>query len=121
MDGVDLTECAVLQAEDDNLFDGIADLVPGCPERFSRCLPRKPTRPTGQKQHVDVGQLMLAVAPRNFFHEDGRNRTPADGSGNKSPPSLCVAARRFRCFCGRKRTGHIGKRSPENDDSGIES
>lgn len=27
-------------------------------------------RPTGQKQHVDVGQLMLAVAPRNFFHED---------------------------------------------------
>jgi len=70
-DGVDLTKCAVLQAENDNVFDGIADMVPQCPERFSRFLPRKSTRPTGQKQHVDFGQLMPAVAPRNFFQEDG--------------------------------------------------
>ena len=53
------------------MFDRVADLVPGGVERLGRFLPRKPARPTGQKQHVGVGQLMLAVAPGNFLDDHG--------------------------------------------------
>src|SRR5207247_5985769 len=48
-----------------------ADLVPGGAERLGRFFPRKATRPTGQKQHVGIGRLMLAVAPRNFLDDHG--------------------------------------------------
>jgi len=50
---------------------GVEDFVPGGAERLGRFLPRKPARPTSQKQHVRVGQLMLAVAPGDFLDHDG--------------------------------------------------
>ncbi|MEI9977149.1 MAG: hypothetical protein WDO73_36905 [Ignavibacteriota bacterium] len=68
---IDLTESAVLQSKRDDMFDGVEHLVPGGAERLGRFLPRKPARPAGQKQHVGIGQLMLAVAPGYFLDDHG--------------------------------------------------
>jgi len=65
--GIDLTERAVLQPERDDMLDRVKDLVLRGAERFGCFFPRKPARPTGQKQHVGIGQLMLAGAPGNFL------------------------------------------------------
>src|SRR5258705_7992205 len=70
-DGVDLTERAVRQSKRNNMFHRVENLVPGGAERLGRFFPRKPARPTGQKQHVSIGQLMLAIAPGNFFDDHG--------------------------------------------------
>jgi hypothetical protein len=69
-DGVDLTECAVLKPEHNDVLDSVEDLVPGGTERLGRLLLRKPPRPAGQKQHVLIGESALAVTPRNLFDDD---------------------------------------------------
>jgi len=61
----------VRQSERDHMFDGVEDLVPGGAERLGCLLPGEPARPTGQKQHVGIGQLMLAVAPGDFLDDHG--------------------------------------------------
>src|SRR5438067_13023092 len=39
-------------------------------ECFGRFLPRKAARPTGQKQHIGIGQGTLAIAPGHFLNDD---------------------------------------------------
>jgi len=63
-DGVDLAERAVLQPERDDMPDSFGRRL--CPSPFMKA---GPTRPTGQKQHVGVDQLMLAVAPGDFLDD----------------------------------------------------
>src|ERR1035438_2305746 len=52
-------------------LDRHRDLVPGGAERSGRFFPRKPARPMGQKQHVGIGQRMLAIAPGNLLDDHG--------------------------------------------------
>ena len=37
---------------------------------FGRFLPRKTARPAGQKQHISIGQGVLAIAPGDFLDDD---------------------------------------------------
>jgi hypothetical protein len=55
------------QAPGNEVLDSVADLVLGSVEGFGRFLPGKAPRPATQKQHVGLGEVMLAVAPGNFF------------------------------------------------------
>ena len=70
-DGIDGTERAVLQSIGDDILNGIEDLIPGSTEGLSGFFPGKPARPTGQKQHVSIGQLVFAMAPGNFLDDHG--------------------------------------------------
>src|ERR1039457_291510 len=51
--------------------DGIENLLP----RGAKCeggfLPGQVTRPAGQEEHIGFGEGPFAVAPRNFFDDDG--------------------------------------------------
>jgi len=40
-------------------------------ERLRRFPSRKAARPTGQKQHVGLGERAFAIAPRNLLDDDG--------------------------------------------------
>ena len=100
-DGIDLAERAVLQPEPDHIFDGVADLVPGGAERLGRFFPRKPARPAGQKQHVGIGQLMLAVAPGNLldhhrFAAAAINASHGVQQENQKPPERDELVTPFR-------------------------
>jgi hypothetical protein len=75
-DGIDLTECPVVQPERDDVLDGVENLVPGSAKRHGRFLPRKPPRPAGQKQHVRFGKSAFAITPRDLF-DDNRVAAPA--------------------------------------------
>jgi len=83
----------VFQSERDDMFDGVKDLIPGGAERIGRFFPRKTARPTGQKQHVSIGQLMLAVAPGNFLNDYGFAAAaidappPKEGMNSKRRPA----------------------------------
>jgi hypothetical protein len=70
-DGIDRTERAVPQSIGDDILDGIEDLVPGSAEGLGGFFPGQPARPTGQKQHVGMGQLVFAIAPGNLLDEHG--------------------------------------------------
>ena len=70
-DGIDRTERAVQQSIGDDILDGIEDLVPGSAEGLGGFFPGQPARPTGQKQHVGMGQLVFAIAPGNLLDEHG--------------------------------------------------
>jgi hypothetical protein len=70
-DGIDGTEGAVLQSIGDDILNGIEDLVPGSAEGLGGFFPGKPARPTGQKQHVGMGQLMFAIAPGDLLDDHG--------------------------------------------------
>src|ERR1700690_2149877 len=67
-DGADGCQRAMLQTPADHILDGEAHLFPGSVERLGGFLPGEFARPTGQEQHVGLGQLVLAIAPRNLFH-----------------------------------------------------
>jgi hypothetical protein len=54
-----LTDCAVLQVEHDDMFDGIEDLIPRGAERLGRFLPRKPTRPAAEEQQIGLVNARL--------------------------------------------------------------
>ncbi len=69
-DGADRFQRAVLQTPANHIFDRVAHLVPGSMERLGGFLPRELARPAGQKQHVGLGGLVLAVAPGNLFHHN---------------------------------------------------
>jgi hypothetical protein len=70
-DGIDGAEGAVLQSIGDDILDGIEDLVPRSAEGLSGFFPGKPARPTGQEQHVGIGQLMFAIAPGDLLDDHG--------------------------------------------------
>ena len=57
------------QSEGDDMFDSVEDLFPGSMKGRGCLFPGKPASPSSQKQHISVGQLMFAVAPRNFFND----------------------------------------------------
>ncbi len=69
-DGADRFQRAVLQTPANHIFDRVAHLVPGSVERLGGFLPRELARPAGQKQHVGLGGLVLAIAPGNLFHHN---------------------------------------------------
>src|SRR5262249_11306785 len=50
-----------------HVFDGVTDLFPGGVKGFGGFLPREFSRPSGQEEHVWLGEMMLAVAPGNFL------------------------------------------------------
>src|SRR2546422_7108027 len=60
----------MLQSPLDDIIDRIADLVPRGMKGLGRLFPGEFACPTGQKQHVGFGQLVLALTPRNLFHHD---------------------------------------------------
>ena len=60
------------------MFDGIEDLFPGGAKCFRRFFPGKAARPTSQEEHIGFGQRTFAVAPRNFFDDDGAATTAID-------------------------------------------
>jgi len=68
-DGVNGAERTVRQSEGDDMFDSVEDLFPGSMKGRGCLFPGKPASPSSQKQHISVGQLMFAVAPRNFFND----------------------------------------------------
>jgi hypothetical protein len=70
-DGVDLGQRPVFQTPGDDVFDGIKNLFPGSTKRFGGFFPRKAASPTGQEEHVRLGQGAFAVASGNFFDDDG--------------------------------------------------
>lgn len=70
-DGVDLAERAVLQAMGDDVFDRVENLFPGSAEGFRRFFPGRAARPTGEEEHISLGQRALAIGPGNFFDDDG--------------------------------------------------
>jgi hypothetical protein len=74
-DGVDLAERAVLQSPGDDMLDGVENLLPRSPKGLGSFFPRKPTRPTGQEEHVGPGQGALAVAPGDLLDDDGATAT----------------------------------------------
>ena len=76
--GVDETECPMLQTISDDVFDGVADLIPGSPKGFGGFLPGKLARPASQKQHISFGQLMFAIAPGNLLDQDATATTAVD-------------------------------------------
>src|SRR5436305_8572371 len=49
-------------------------------ERFGRFLPRKAARPAGQKQHIGIGQSMLAIAPGHLLDDDCLTTAAFDAS-----------------------------------------
>ena len=49
-------------------------------ECFGRFLPREPTRPAGQKQHIGVGQGTLAIAPGHFLDDDSLTTAAIDAT-----------------------------------------
>jgi hypothetical protein len=65
--GPDRSQRAMLQTPADHILDGEAHLIPGSVERLGGFLPGELARPARQKQHVGLGQLVLAIAPRNFL------------------------------------------------------
>jgi hypothetical protein len=69
-DGRDRGQGAMLQAPFHNVLYGLANLVPGGTEGLGGFLPGKFARPTCQKQHVGLGQLVFAVGPRHFLDDD---------------------------------------------------
>src|ERR1039457_4065560 len=69
-DGADRFQRAVLQTPANHVFDRVAHLVPGSVERLGGFLPGELARPAGQKQHVGLGGLVLAIAPRNLLHHN---------------------------------------------------
>src|SRR3984957_6805016 len=73
-DGIDGAEGAVLQSIGDDILDGIEDLVPGSAEGLSGFFPGKAARPTGQEQHVGIGQLTFALAPGDLLRTPGLAR-----------------------------------------------
>ena len=54
------------------------NLVPGSSQCFRGFFPRKTARPTGQEEHIGFGQRALAIAPGNFFNDDGTAATAID-------------------------------------------
>jgi len=52
------------------VLDGVKYLFPGGAERLGGFLPGKPARPTSQKQHVRLGEGVLAVAPGDLLDDD---------------------------------------------------
>src|SRR2546426_10902489 len=109
-DGPDGSQRAMLQAPSDHVFNRVTDLVPGSTKGFGCFLPRQLAGPAGQKQHVGFGQLVLAVAPRNFLdHHDAataavdaphavqqEDHKPPEGNELKAPlGKMIVAGRRL--------------------------
>ena len=78
-DRLDGSQIAVLQAPLHHIFHGLAHFVPGAAECGGGFLPGQLARPVGQKQHVSLGQLVLADRPRQLFnpHAAGRAIDPS--------------------------------------------
>jgi hypothetical protein len=53
------------------MFDGIEDLLPRSAKCFGGFFPGKVAGPASEEEHVSLGEGPFAVAPRNFFHDDG--------------------------------------------------
>src|ERR1700740_3607397 len=67
-DRLDQAEMATFEAPGHHIFDYVADLVPAGAERDGSFLPGQFARPAGEKQHVDLGELVLADCPRQFLN-----------------------------------------------------
>ena len=67
-DRLDQAEMAMFEAPGHHIFDCVADLVPAGAERDGSFLPGQFARPVGEKQHVDLGELVLADCPRQFLN-----------------------------------------------------
>jgi hypothetical protein len=63
----DRAQLSVLEPPLHDIHDRLTDLVPGTAERHRGLLPRQLPRPVCQEQHVSLGQLVLANAPRHRF------------------------------------------------------
>ena len=79
-DGIDLSQSPVLEAPGDHVLDRIEDLLPGSTKRFGSFFPGHPAGPAGQEQHVGSGQRAFAIAPRDFFDDDGAAAAAIDTS-----------------------------------------
>src|ERR1039458_3998967 len=107
-DGADRFQRAMLQAPTDHILDGEAHLFPGSVERLGGFLPGELARPTGQEQHVGLGKLVLAIAPRNLFHYhhatmaaldaphavQEKDQKPPDGDEFEAPFGKMIVTRR---------------------------
>jgi hypothetical protein len=79
-DGIDLAKGAVFQAPGDDMLDRVENLFPGSAECLCSFFPREAASPAGQEEHVHVGQGVFAVAPGNFFDDDGVAAAAIDAS-----------------------------------------
>ena len=75
---VDLPQGPVLQAPGDDVLDRIENLFPRGAKCFGGFFPRKAAGPTGQEEHIGFGKRALAIAPWNFFNNDGTAATAID-------------------------------------------
>ena len=57
------------------MFYGAKHVLPTRSKRASNLQPRNPLGPTGKEPAIGRGQLVLAVAPRNFFYFHATLRT----------------------------------------------
>ena len=55
----------------DDVFDRVENLFPGSAKGICRFFPGKAARPTGQEEHIGLGQCALAIGPGDFFDDDG--------------------------------------------------
>ena len=67
--GGDVVEAAMSDAIFDHVLDGMVDLVPTAPEGAGHLRPRQLLRPPRQEAPVDVGQVVLARAPRHLLND----------------------------------------------------
>ena len=65
----DLVEAAMGEAIVNDVLDGVVDLVPAGPEGACHLRPRQLLRPPRQEAPVDVGQMVLARAPRDLLDD----------------------------------------------------
>src|SRR5262249_11885136 len=66
-----LAEREMLQTPGDDMFDRVEYLVPERAKGLSRFFRGKATSLAGQEKHVGFGEGAFAVAPGNFFVDDG--------------------------------------------------
>jgi hypothetical protein len=78
-DCLDRPEMAVFEPPRHHIFHRLTDLVPAGAERQGGLLPRQLARPMGEKQHVGLGEMVLAGRPGQLFdpHPAGPAIDPA--------------------------------------------
>ena len=72
------TPAIAANAAVDDMLDSVKNLPPGSAKCFSRLFPGKTARPTGEEEHVSLGQRAFALTPRNFFDHNGTAAAAVD-------------------------------------------
>src|ERR1039457_5987975 len=79
-------------------------------ECFGRFLPRKATRPAGQKQHIGVSQGTLAIAPGHFLDHDRLTAAAIDATHGIKQKNHKAPKRKERETALGERSGAGGRR-----------